>query len=69
MHISGALLGGALMLACLTAAGCASRNDPHFNPYAPTSSGRSLIDRVDGVITAGEHALDNLDGYIDNTID
>lgn len=55
-------------LACLVASGCASRNSPHCNPYAPTSSGRSVIEHVDGLIASGEDALDNLDRYIDNTV-
>ena len=60
---------GAVLASCLAASGCAMRSSPHCNPYAPTSSGRSVVDHIDGFIARGESALDNLDGYLDNTVD
>lgn len=60
--------GPALLLAtCLViAAGCSTRDDPHFNPYDPPGGRRPVLKAADDVADLPMRALDNLDRRLEN---
>ncbi len=61
-----AILSAAVLL--MSGAGCATRNDPRFNPYARGHGDGTFLDRCEQIIEIGAEALDSLDARLENMI-
>jgi hypothetical protein len=63
---------GLVRLALLTAAtllaGCATRDDAAFNPYAPGNGDPTLLEHAEQAVDRVGEALDNLDARLENTV-
>ncbi len=52
----------------LTLTACSLRDNPHYNPYAPTDRAPTLLQRTDQAAELPCEALDNLDRLIENVV-
>ncbi len=48
------------------AAGCSTRDDPAFNPFAPATGGRTALETLDDVVNQAQQAVDNFDRRLEN---
>ena len=54
--------------ALMSAAGCSTRNDVAFNPYAPANGDPTLMERAQQAVDTVGEALDNLGARLENTV-
>jgi hypothetical protein len=70
---SGRLAPGGLLaslaLAVAAAAGCSTRDDPHYNVYAPNQGRPSLMQSADRLNSRLDEGLSDLDTRLDRLLD
>lgn len=50
------------------AAGCSTRTDPGWNPYAPATGERTVLQTADDVLNVPAELLDNIDRRAENIL-
>ncbi len=53
----------------LTTPGCATRNDPHYNRYAPHNGRPTVLDRGEHCLDYAADRVDDLEERFDNLVD